>query len=285
MFINHCHVGPKGSWSKEKFSIEDGSLERLEEILKLVNAKGAVAFAPFPYLMPSDDWYCSPFKTVKECNEWLYKKLQDVKYKNMVGFATINPKEKDACEILEEYGKKGFKGVKMHPPIFQFRVDEPSLNDFYNTAEKLGMVLLFHTGVHGWYINEYSPILLDNVAQRHPKLKIIIEHTLGWGANFFTFDQSLAVLSNNPNTYAGITGGFTPPAEWLEGSPIYDPRQRLLLLIKVIGADRIIYGLDYPYNGEEKLRKDIKLIQSLSISQEEKELVLGKSLEKLLGIS
>ena len=283
MFINHCHTAPEGCFDEKKIP-NKGTLEGLKEVMDEAKVERAVAFAPFPHFMPQDASWYSCNLSIRECNEWLYKSLQDKKYKNMVGFATIDPKEKESCEILEEYTKKGFKGVKMHPPIFRFKIDDSSLDGFYNTAEKLGMALLFHTGVHGWRINEYFPILLDNVAQRHPKLKIIIEHTIGWGANFFTFDQSLAVLQNNPNTYAGITGSFEPILPHMDKSPVYNPKARLLLLLKVIGAERIIYGLDYPYGGLDKLKKDIKFIYSLKISRKEKELILGRNLEKLLGI-
>ena len=190
MFINHCHTAPKGWFDKNDQG--KGTLKRLKKIMDEAGVEKAVAFAPFLHLMPKDRvWYKPDFKTERECNEWLYQSLKD--YPGIYGFVTVNPKSSDSCDILNEYINKGFVGVKIHPPIFQIRVDDPFLDEFYSTVERLNVPILFHIGVHGWKINEYRPILLDNVAYKHPKLKIIVEHS----HDTLFFKEVLAVLKNN----------------------------------------------------------------------------------------
>jgi len=174
-----------------------------------VGIEKAIAFAPFLYLMPKDTWYSIKYKSERECNEWLYQSLKD--YPNIFGFITVNPKNPESCDILTEYINKDFVGIKIHPAVFQIKLDDPSLDRFYSIVEKLNVPILFHTDVHGWKINEYRPILLDNVAYKHPKLKIIIEH----GHSSLFFNEILAVLINNSKVWnnfpvnVGITSNFS----------------------------------------------------------------------------
>lgn len=271
MFINHCHIIQEGLLDKD--DPQKGTLKRLKEIMDKTGVTNAIAFAPFIHLMPWDEsWYKTDFNTERECNEWLYLSLKD--YPGILGFVTVNPKSSDSCEILTEYINKGFVGAKIHPPIFQIKIDAPSLDKFYSTAERLKIPLLFHTGVHGWNLDQYMPILLDNVAQKHPDLKIIIAH-MG-GVAFF--DQALAVLHNNKNCYAGIT-------QCSGRDPKYTlSAEHVKIILNTVDVDRIIYGLDYPFNHDnlQELSDDIKWIQGWNISKEEQEKILGENLEKLL---
>lgn len=269
MFINHCHTAPE-SWFDKK-DPGKGTLKRLREIMDEAGIEKAVAFAPFLYFMPKDEaWYKPDFKTERECNEWLYQSLKD--YPGIYGFVTVNPKSPDSCDILTEYINKGFVGAKIHPPIFQIRIDDPSLDSFYSTAEKLKIPVLFHTSVHGWKINEYRPILLDNVAYSHPNLKIIMEHS----HSPLLFDETLAVLINNSKrwnnfpVYAGITSNFS-----------LNDKDRLFFIRDSIGADKMIYGMDYPFHHIDTLKKDMEFISNI-FNQEESDLILGKNLERII---
>jgi len=270
MFVNHCHVGPEGCFDKN--NPETGTLKKLKRIMDKAGIKKAVAFAPFVRLMDYDEsWYHCPLKTDRECNEWLYQALKD--YPGISGFATVSPKNPAARKILTEYVEKGFVGVKMHPAIFRVKLDDPALKKYYDTIEALKVPVLVHTGVHGWYADQYMPILLDRVAYAHPNLNIIIEHC---GMPCF-FDQALAVflnhskIRNRHNVFAGITGQLKP-----------ENREKLLTVIKALGADHLIYGLDYPFHDEKCLKKDIEFIKNnLGLKTEEKEAVLGKNLEGL----
>jgi predicted TIM-barrel fold metal-dependent hydrolase len=123
----------------------------------------------------------------------------------------------------------------------------------------------------------YRPILLDDVAKRHPSLKIIVEH-MG-GVEFFY--EALAVVRNNQNCYAGITWTLNVDSKW------YVPHDMLMLLLKKIGSEKVIYGGDYPYPdnlaAEQRLISDIKTIKGWDLSAEEKKNILGGNLEKIIS--
>lgn len=268
MFINHCHIYPEGiakffmdslGQGEDYLWYEKGTIPILKECMDKLNIEKAVVFALISEL-PMIDF-----------NEWLRKRIKGDK--SLYAFvAGVDPTKKGAAEKLKEYISLGFVGVKLHPAVQQFQVDDPAAEDFYSTAEELRTPLLFHTGVHGWYLEKYRPILFDKVAQNHPKLPIIIEHVGGLAF----FYEALAVLQNNDNCYAGIAQIWTKDTPWQLAVEQKD------LLIKTIGADRIIYGADFPWNNCEQIKFDIKAINSLNITSEEKEKILGKNIAGLI---
>jgi len=219
IFVNHCHVFPKGCFNKDKPKL--GTPDDLLSLLKRLGIDRAVVFAPFEYKVRMDP------------NEWLSEALPEGA--NLIGFATINPVKRNSIRKLEKAIDMGLKGIKIHPPIMKFRINDYRAEAFYSLAEEYRLPLVFHTGVHGWLLRNYVPILLDDVAQAHPDLPIIIEH-IG-GAEFY--QEALAVLRNNENMYAGITSTLQPEDEW------HIPLKDITKLIRVIGAHRIIYGTDY----------------------------------------
>lgn len=257
MILNHCHVMPEGV-NKEDPSW--GTIPVLKKWMAELGMERAVGFAPFHYQMKEDP------------NEWLQRAIQDEA--SVVGYATINPLEEGAPDRLRDHLKRGFRGAKFHPPVFKAQINDPALDEFYAVAAELGAPVQFHTGVHGWFIRKYEPILLDDVAQKHPKLKIIIGHV--GGAAFF--DQALAVLQNNRNCYAEMAQTRRESVAW-HISP-----DRVKLLLRFVGPGRIIYGADFPYNDLAILRDDIAWVRSWGLGETETQQILGGNMARLLGL-
>ena len=265
LFVNHCHVFPESPDLPAQLGVV-GTLDRLVDVMKRCGIDRAVAFAPF------EEWgWSSAFGG--DPNEWLADELPS--YPELVGFACINPKSPDAVERLERAWRRGLLGVKLHPPIQRFRPNDRSLFRFYGKAEELGMVLDFHTGIHGWRLTEYQPLLLDDVAYEFPNLKIIMEHV--GGALFY--NQAVAVMLDKRNVYAGVATVLDENAvSWFLGA------EKIEELVKLIGEDRLVYGTDFPYNGWERISKDIEMIKNLDISESAKKKILGENLARILKI-
>jgi len=271
--ISHCHVGAVGFGTE--IDPEGGTLERLEGIVDACGVKRAVVFAPFPET--GLGWGGKASKKFDDPNEWLVEALKA--HTNLYGFATINPKEPNAPDKLRSLTKKGIVGVKIHPAIHGIIINDPAIDGYYQAAEDLRLPIHMHTGIHGGFLRNYHPLLLDDVAQRHPKLPIILDHMGGYAF----FHEALAVLHNNDNCYAGLTqcSGRDPlyylTPEWIE------------ILLRSVGAGRIVYGLDYPWNVDNlaALRSDLSWIRSWEISEKEKNDILGGNIERLIkeGVS
>ena len=266
--ISHCHVGAIGFGVE--IDPEVGTLEKLVEIVEACGIKRAVVFAPFPEV--GQGWGGKASKAFRDPNDWLVEALQ--MYPNLYGFATINPKEPNAPERLRALTKKGIVGAKVHPAIQGIVVNDAAIDGYYKMAEELGLPIHIHTGIHGGFLRNYHPLLLDDVAQRHPKLPIILDHIGGYAF----FYEALAVLHNNDNCYAGLT-------QCSGRDPIYHlPPERINILLSSVGASRMVYGLDYPWNDENlaALRSDLSWIRSWEITEQEKNDILGGNIERLI---
>jgi len=267
MLINHCHVSPRG-FGEEREDPEMGTVVALQRILKESGVEGAVLFAPF-------GWEGGRWEEIGgglDRNEWLCRELR--KHPNLFGFATVYPQDHDSPQQLRKAIENGLVGAKVHPPVMRIGLDSPAIESFWRTAEELQIPISIHTGVHGWSLRKYMPLLLDDIAQRHPQLPLIIEH-LG-GVAFF--EQALAVLQNNENCYAGLTQvSGRAPAYHL--SP-----EQIRLLLDTVGPHRIIYGLDYPWNRRnlDALLFDLNWVRGWDISESDKEAILGGNLKRLI---
>ncbi len=256
MILNHCHVMPEGTFRKD--NPLEGSIARLKIWMRDLGFEKAVAFAPFASQMKGDP------------NQWLLDALAGDK--TIYPYATINPSDPDAPDRLRHFVSRGFTGAKIHPPIFKIQINDPDIDPFFQTAEELRIPVQFHTGVHGWFLRKYEPILIDDLAQRHPKLPIIIGHVGGCAF----FDQALAVLQNNRNTYAELAQTRREEVPW------HLSAERIRLLLRYIGPGRIIYGADYPYNDLGILRDDVAWIRGWGLSAQEEAGILGGNLARLL---
>lgn len=260
MIVSHCHVATKGFGLEVKTNPAMGTLPELRRIMRSLDIERAVVLAPFDAQQGT------------EPNQWLVQQLES--YPEMTGFANIDPTSEEAADQVRECAQRGLVGLKLHPEVTRVALDDPSIESYWQSAEDLGLPIAIHTGVHGWHLRKYMPILLDDVAQCHPSLPLIIEHMGGVAM----FDQALAVLHNNENCYVGLTQmlGRYPPYALL-------PDHRKLLL-DTVGPDRIIYGLDYPHNENnlEALCDDIAWIRSWGLSAEDEAKILGANMERLL---
>lgn len=268
LFINHCHTSVKG-FGAQRDRPEMGTIGALQELLSEHPGARAICFAPFGF--EGGPW--AKIGGGLDRNEWLARELRQ--YPQLRGFATVYPQDHDAAGQLKRAIAGGLVGAKVHPPVMRFRLDDPAGEPFWRAAEELQIPISIHTGTHGWNLRYYMPLLLDEIAQAHPKLPLIIEH-LG-GAAFF--DQALAVLHNNKNCYAGLTQcSGRDPKYTLEPAR----RERLL---ETVGPERIIYGLDYPWHKDnpQALKDDIAWIGSWGLATEDQQKILGGNLARLIG--
>jgi len=264
LFVNHCHVFPKKSDSPGELGII-GTLDKLVDTMKKCRINKAVAFAPF-----EEQGWTQSIK--RDANDWLAEELPS--YHEIVGFACINPKSPKSLEKLEKAWRKGLLGVKLHPPIQEFRPNDEKIFEFYLKAQELGMILDFHTGTHGWRLLEYQPLLIDDVAYAFPKLNIVIEHV---GGRYF-YNQAMALMADKKNVYAGISSCLDEKANksWFLGA------EKIEEIDALIGGERIIYGTDFPYNDWKRILKDVEIIKNSNLTESTKEKTLGGNLERLI---
>ncbi len=193
-----------------------------------------------------------------------------------IGFASLDPKDKNATNVLEEaITKLNLKGLKLHPPLQNFYPNDKMMWPIYEEANKLNIPIVFHVGSTPFgslvKLSQANPLLIDEVAVNFPKLKIILTH-LGtlW------HNETFMIVEKNPNVYLDISA--------------YPNEIRTLLTIEIIkrlGENKLIFGTDFPMPYEGKLHKMkdyVECVNNLNLPEKIKEKIFYKNFENLLSI-
>jgi len=84
------------------------------------------------------------------------------------------------------------------------------------------------------------------------------------------------VAQSNRNCYLDLSATIQEDSGW------YIPREEIMLLIRLCGSGKIIYGSDWPWGATDRIKKDIQEIRSWDISEEDRENILGGTFERLM---
>jgi uncharacterized protein len=272
IIANHAHLMPKNSW-------REGNAEMLLKHLDHNGIDKVLVFPPFA---------CQKDNNMKEANIWALKQVK-AHSDRFLPAGTLFPLAPDALEMLNFLADEGVRLIKIHPAIEVHDISDPKIAPFYAEAERLGMVLDYHTAPHGIRLSLVTPQKFDDIAWDFPNLKMIFEHI---GGRTY-FEEFLAVIYNHhcrcrdEEKERCIFGGLTSVLNnsTMEHAMWYLGAQGVTDVIKIAGAGSLIFGLDFPWNDKERTQQDIKLINSLAIPEEDKAKILGGNLAKLLGIN
>jgi len=261
MLLGHCHVGPAGYFREmwEESPERYGLPEQLRLYMSELGFEKAVAFAPFQEWMDGDP------------NAWLLKTVRgDARF---VPWITVNGTGELALETLREHGPRGVRGIKFHPPVIEVAINDKGLEPFYGLAERWRLPILYHTGPHGWELAKYNPMLVDQVAQRHPDLPLIVDHL---GGRAFAH-ETWAVMQNNKNVYGGLTTCLTEDAGW------FVPPEQVKAMLKRFGAERFCMGSDFPYNTVAQIRKQVAVLKGFKLPADDLTRIVSGNLERLIS--
>jgi predicted TIM-barrel fold metal-dependent hydrolase len=189
-------------------------------------------------------------------NEYV-KALCDNHPDRFIGFASVNPKDSSAVDVLDKAIRElGLIGLKLHPPLQDFFPNDKDIFPIYEKAVELDIPVVFHVGTTPFgslcRLSQANPVLIDDVAVHFPNLRIMLTH-LGtlW------HHEAFMVVEKNPNV-------FIDTAAYL-----YEIKNLLTLdLIERIGPNKIIFGTDYPmpYAGRVHRMKDfVDCIRNLNL--------------------
>ena len=163
----------------------------------------------------------------------------------------------------------GIKGFKMIPPYARFYPNDVSLFPFYELARDLNVPVQFHTGTSifkGSRVKYGDPLLVDDVADAFPTLKIILEH----GGRPFWYDRAAWMLTRHPNVHIGLAG--IPAKQLLAHFPKLEHY-----------SDRFVFGSDWP--GLPDIRSLAERFAKLPLRPGTVEAILWGNGARLLGLA
>lgn len=180
-----------------------------------------------------------------------------------IGLGTLHPDSEDIEADVNHIIELGLHGIKLHPDIQRFAVDDKKCMQIYELCRGR-LPILMHTGDHRYDFSNPDRVL--NVLKTFPDLTIIGAHLGGWSV----WDEAASKLCDIENLYVDTssTAGFIG----VEKAEEY---------IKRFDHDKILFGTDYPMWSQEV---EIKNILSMNFSDEFYEKVFHLNAEKIYGI-
>lgn len=271
IFANHAHLFPKNTKP-------NGDIDCLTALMDECEIEKAVCFSPFWHQM---DMYAHT--TGQNPCRWVADEIKN--NPRFVGFGTIDFDKTNLKEQVKEIKGLGLPGIKIHPAAQEVNVAGKELFAVYEEAEKQGLFLSFHTGLHWHRIADYQMLLFDEVAFNFPELRFSMEHMGGYSF----FKEALLVMNNNSRGETDrVFAGWTSIA--METDAFGNSRrgawsitdEELCDLIHQTGPYRSIFGLDTPYKDAKMIKASIERIKNLPITEEAKRGILGENLRKIL---
>jgi predicted TIM-barrel fold metal-dependent hydrolase len=178
-----------------------------------------------------------------------------------IGFGTLHRDMEDPAGEIGRIIGLGLRGIKLHPDMQQFNIDDEKMMAVYALLEGR-LPVIFHTGDYRYSWSH--PSRLARVLDAFPKLTAIAAHFGGWSL----FDLALEYFRDR-RCYLDVSSSIP-----------YLGMKRTEELIGIYGAGRILFGSDYPMwdPGTE-----LERFRRLNLSEEDREKILGGNAERILS--
>ena len=198
---------------------------------------------------------------VKSINEFVAREI-DLYGDFLIGLGTLHQNSETMKEDVLHLIELGLKGVKLHPDIQKFKIDEERYFEIYELCEKHNLPILMHTG--DFRYDNSNPNRLIPVLETFKNLKIIGAHFGGWSI----YEDASKRLNKYDNLFVDCSSSF-----YALKKPVAKE------IINRYGADKVLFGSDYPMwdAGEE-----LDYFFSLNLTREENEKILSKNVKTLL---
>lgn len=203
-------------------------------------------------------------RQVKSINEFIAASVAASNGK-LIGLGTLHPDSDDQVRDVEHLISLGLRGVKLHPDIQAFKMDDYRCLRIYELCEEHHLPILMHTGDNRY---DYSnPNRLKPILQIYNDLTVIGAHFGGWSI----WEEASIELCSYPNLYVDCSSSM-PCISKATAKEI----------VERYGAQRIMFGTDYPMWSPHD---EIENLLSLGLTEEQNQMIFSGTAKKLFGIS
>lgn len=201
---------------------------------------------------------------VRSINEFIAREVAE-NPTMLTGLGTLHPESEDIAADLRHLQELGLKGVKLHPDIQRFKIDDYRCLKIYELCEREGLPILMHTGDSRY---DYSnPNRMLPILQIYTGLTVIGAHLGGWSV----WDEAMDKLAHLPNLYVDCSSCMP-----------FLPHEKVFAIIRRYGADRVLFGSDFPMFLPSK---ELPALLKLGLTEEELRLILHDNVCKLYNIA
>ena len=243
----------------------------------------------------------------RECNDQLIGEIKS-RPDRYAGLASIAPQDPSAAtKEMERAIGLGFKGVVINSHTQGEYLDEPKYWPIFEAAQALDVPIYIHPNtppasmiepflprgldgaIYGFAVEtglHLLRIVVGGVFDRFPKLKIVVGH-LGEGLPFWLFRLDFMhrsmVMSER---YPGAKPLQLKPSEYLKRNVWVTTSgmqwaPAILFCQQVLGVDRVMYAMDYPY---QFVPEEVKVTDELPVSEEVRRMLYQANAERLFRL-
>lgn len=196
----------------------------------------------------------------------------------LVPFASVNPVEADASKrLLHAVERLGCRGLKLHPPVQGFSLDDPRVDEIIGVAESLTIPILVHTGPI--FVREArlrsDVSRFDDWALRHPGVTIVLAHGDPLG-------DAAVLAGKHPNVYIDTAVVMPRLAQLLPG--LLENTVQWISTGGEDGAGKIVFGSDANPLKPERLRETARMIRRSSLEPAQIRRILGGTAAAILHL-
>jgi len=178
---------------------------------------------------------------VENINKFILAAKEEVG-ENLIPFAAMHPDMENPHEYVEKIIAQGFRGVKIHPDIQGFQVDDEHVLEMIGAvAGKLP--LLVHCGDNRY--DNSGPARIAHVLDAFPQLTMLCAHLGGYSQ----WDEAAKILAGRKNIYVDTSSSLFR----LE-------KQHAVELIYAYGVENTFFGTDFPmWEPQEEMERFMAL--------------------------
>ena len=215
---------------------------------------------------------------ISELNRWAAESARS--HPAIIPFGILHPAgdvRRDLAELLE----LGLKGVKLHPFVQRFTLEDPATHAMLELVADTGLPVMCDTISRRGLVESKphlewavqmagyqgaGPEKLAALAAAHPRVRFIAAH----GGSLYGWDR-VAALMELPNVYMDISclSGLIAP-------------DRLVELIRRKSPDLVMYGSDTPWRDPVAYRQ---WFEGLPLTSGERERVAAGTISELLDMN
>lgn len=166
----------------------------------------------------------------------------------LIGFAAVDPMVDNVEDVLTHaIDDLKLCGVKLGPIYQNIHPLDLRMMPVYEFCEKRNLPIMIHQGTtfpQKAPLKYSLPILLEDVAMKHPKLKMIIAH-MGhpW------IDETIVMIRKQPNFYTDISALHYRPWQFYNA----------LIIAKEYGVlNKLLFGSDFPFTNPDATMESLR---------------------------
>jgi predicted TIM-barrel fold metal-dependent hydrolase len=176
------------------------------------------------------------------------------------------------AEVALRLGE-GACGIKIAPMFLGATADDPRVRVVWDLARAHKVFVLSESGAHAFGEHKAwgEPRFFDQICRAYPDVTIQLAH-LGVGAE----RETARLTRTYPNVYADLSlrlAKLDQPGEWTG--------DQMLRCIREIGADKVIYGTNYPIVDVMHFRA---VFDALDLTGDERDQIAWKNAARVLGL-